>query len=181
MKTTQLSISDVILLEPKIFTDDRGFFFESFNQRIFNEAINQSVHFVQSNHSRSIKNVIRGLHYQLNQPQGKLIRVISGAIFDVAVDIRRSSPTFGQYVTEILTADNNKQIWLPVGFAHGFAVLSDVADVLYQTTDYWSPNDEHCIVWNDVHLEIPWPVENNVKLSKKDNLGAAFKHATVFE
>ena len=180
MKATKLAIPDVMLLEPIIFADDRGFFFESFNQRVFNELTNQTVQFVQSNHSKSIKNVVRGLHYQLKQPQGKLIRVISGAIFDVAVDIRQSSPTFGQWVTEIITAEDKKQIWIPVGFAHGFAVLSDVAEVLYQTTAYWSPEDEHCIAWDDASLAIPWPIEGNIRISSKDNLGIAFNCAQVF-
>ena len=181
MKATRLAIQDLILLEPKIFSDDRGFFYESFNQRQFDEIIGHPIHFVQDNHSRSVKNVVRGMHYQLQQPQGKLIRVISGAVFDVVVDIRKSSPTFGQWIGEILSAENKKQLWIPVGFAHGFAVLSDTAEILYKTTDFWAPQYEHCIAWNDVTLAIQWPIEGEVMLSPKDNQGVSFGDAKVFD
>ena len=181
MKATRLAIQDVILLEPNIFGDDRGFFYESFNQRQFDEIVGQSIHFVQDNHSRSVKNVVRGLHYQLQQPQGKLIRVVSGAVFDVAVDIRRSSSTFGQWIGEILSAENKKQLWIPEGFAHGFAVLSDTAEMLYKTTDFWAPEHEHCIAWDDETLAIQWPIDGEAKLSAKDKQGVTMKDARVFE
>ena len=188
MKATRLAIPDVVLLESTVFDDERGFFFESFNQRKFDEAIEaeksasiKTTHFLQDNHSRSIKNVIRGLHYQVKQPQGKLIRVVTGAVFDVALDLRRQSPTFGQWVGEILTADNKKQLWIPQGFAHGFAVLSDVADMIYKTTDYWAPDHEHCIAWDDPQLAIQWPLEGDVHLSSKDRQGTPFNNAVVFE
>jgi len=181
MKATPLAIPDVILLEPKIFGDDRGFFFESFNQRTFEKAINQPVNFVQDNHSRSMKNVVRGLHYQIKHPQGKLVRVISGAIFDVAVDMRQSSPTFGQWVSEILTAENAKQLWVPEGFAHGFAVLSDNAELLYKTTDYWAPEHEYCVAWNDPDVAIQWPIEQNPQLSIKDRLGLPINQVKAFK
>ncbi len=181
MNATPLAIPDVIVLEPTVFRDNRGFFFESFNQRTFESAIGLTAHFFQDNHSRSSKNVVRGLHYQIEQPQGKLVRVISGAIFDVAVDIRKSSPTFGQWVGEILTADNAKQLWVPAGFAHGFAVLSDHAELLYKTTDYWAPQHECCIAWNDPDLGIQWPIEGEAQLSMKDQQGIAFHAADVFE
>ena len=181
MKTTPLAICDVVLFEPTVFGDERGFFFESFNQRVFEKMIGQAVHFVQDNHSRSAKNVIRGLHYQIKQPQGKLVRVISGEIFDVAVDIRKSSSTFGQWVGEILSAENHKQLWVPEGFAHGFVVLSDTADVLYKTTDYWAPAHEHCIAWDDPTLAIQWPFDGNPQRSTKDKQGLALNNAPVFE
>jgi dTDP-4-dehydrorhamnose 3,5-epimerase len=181
MKATPLAIPDVMLLEPKVFGDDRGFFFESFNQRIFTEITGITKTFVQDNHSRSAKNVIRGLHYQIKQPQGKLVRVISGEIFDVAVDIRKNSPTFGHWVGERLTAENKKQLWVPEGFAHGFAVLSDIAEVLYKTTDYWAPEHEHSITWNDTELAIEWPIEDEPQRSVKDKLGRTFSEAVVFD
>ncbi|TXI27911.1 MAG: dTDP-4-dehydrorhamnose 3,5-epimerase, partial [Nitrosomonas oligotropha] len=149
MKATPLRIPDVFLLEPRVFGDDRGFFYESFNQRAFESAIGKPVCFVQSNHSRSAHNVLRGLHYQIQHAQGKLVRVVAGEVYDVAVDIRRSSPTFGQWVGEILSAENKKQLWIPAGFAHGFVVLSDSAEFLYNTTDYWAPEFERCILWDD--------------------------------
>lgn len=149
MKITPLTIPEVLVLEPQVFGDVRGFFLESFNQQCFDKAVGYSVKFVQDNHSRSAKNVIRGLHYQINQAQGKLIRVISGSVFDVAVDLRQNSPTFGQWVSEVLTADNYKQLWIPTGFAHGFMVLSESAELLYKTTDFWAPEYERCIIWND--------------------------------
>ena len=181
MKATPLAIPDVVLLEPKVFKDDRGFFFERFNQRVFEDAIGLPLHFVQDNHSRSTKNVIRGLHYQIKQPQGKLVRVISGEIFDVAVDLRKSSPTFGQWVGERLSAENAKQLWVPAGFAHGFAVLSAHAELLYKTTDYWAPQYECCIAWNDPDLKIQWPTQGEVHLSTKDQQGVLLKNAAVFK
>jgi dTDP-4-dehydrorhamnose 3,5-epimerase len=180
MKATRLSIPDVVLIEPKVFGDDRGFFFESFNQSQFEAAIGKKVNFVQDNHSRSAKNVLRGLHYQIKQPQGKLVRVVAGAVFDVAVDIRKSSPTFGHWVGEILSAENKKQMWVLEGFAHGFVVLSDAAEFLYKTTDYWAPEHERCIAWNDTSLAINWPIQGGPVLYGKDAQGAAFKTAEVF-
>lgn len=157
MKATRLSIPEVVLIEPKVFGDARGFFFESFNQKAFNEATGTNHQFVQDNHSRSSRGVLRGLHYQIQQPQGKLVRVARGAVFDVAVDIRRSSPTFGQWVGAELTEDNQHQLWVPPGFAHGFVVLSESADFLYKTTDYYAPQHERCIAWNDPSIGISWP------------------------
>ena len=181
MKATQLSIPDVFLLQPKVFGDERGFFFESFNQRQFDQAIGMHVTFVQGNHSRSAKNVLRGLHYQIRQPQGKLVRVVVGEVYDVAVDLRRSSPTFGQWVGETLNAENKKQLWVPAGFAHGFIVLSDYAEFLYQTTDYWAPEHERCIIWNDPTLALDWPIGCVPMLSDKDAQGKPFKLAEVYE
>jgi len=181
MKATPLSIPDVFLLEPRVFGDDRGFFFESFNQRAFESAIGKPVCFVQSNHSRSAHNVLRGLHYQIQHAQGKLVRVVAGEVFDVAVDIRRSSPTFGHWVGEILSAENKKQLWIPAGFAHGFVVLSDSAEFLYNTTDYWAPEFERCIVWNDKTLAIDWPISGSPVLSEKDARGATFAAAEVYD
>lgn len=157
MKATRLAIPDVVLIEPKVFGDARGFFFESFNQRAFNEATGTNHQFVQDNHSRSSRGVLRGLHYQIQQPQGKLVRVAQGAVFDVAVDIRRSSPTFGQWVGVELSAENHRQLWVPPGFAHGFLVLSESAEFLYKTTDYYAPQHERSIAWNDASLGIDWP------------------------
>ncbi|NBQ69645.1 MAG: dTDP-4-dehydrorhamnose 3,5-epimerase [Nitrosomonadaceae bacterium] len=181
MKATPLRIPDVFLLEPRVFGDDRGFFFESFNQRAFESAIGKPVCFVQSNHSRSAHNVLRGLHYQIQHAQGKLVRVVAGEVFDVAVDIRRSSPTFGHWVGEILSAENKKQLWIPAGFAHGFVVLSDSAEFLYNTTDYWAPEFERCIVWNDKTLAINWPISGSPVLSEKDARGATFAAAEVYD
>lgn len=180
MKATPLAIADVVLLEPKVFGDDRGFFFESFNQKAFTEAIGQEVQFVQDNHSRSINHVLRGLHYQVQQPQGKLVRVVVGEVFDVAVDLRRCAPTFGQWVSATLSAENKKQLWVPAGFAHGFVVLSDVAEFLYKTTDYYAPQHERCILWNDADLAIDWPFDGQPSLSTKDAQGVSFKRAEVF-
>jgi dTDP-4-dehydrorhamnose 3,5-epimerase len=157
MKATRLAIPDVVLIEPKVFGDARGFFFESFNQKAFNEATGTHHSFVQDNHSRSSRGVLRGLHYQIQQPQGKLVRVARGAVFDVAVDIRRSSPTFGQWVGAQLSEDNQHQLWVPPGFAHGFVVLSESADFLYKTTDYYAPQHERSIAWNDPGIAIAWP------------------------
>ncbi|MDQ9170130.1 dTDP-4-dehydrorhamnose 3,5-epimerase [Oxalobacteraceae bacterium R-40] len=180
MKATSLAISDVVLFEPRVFGDDRGFFYESFNQRQFNEAIGRPVSFVQDNHSRSAKNVLRGLHYQIQQPQGKLVRVAVGEVFDVAVDVRKSSPTFGQWVGEILSAENKKQLWVPEGFAHGFVVLSDYAEFLYKTTDYYAPEFERSIAWNDAAIGIQWPILGEPQLSAKDKAGISLSNAEVF-
>lgn len=180
MKATPLAIPDVVLFEPKVFGDDRGFFFESFNQAKFEAAIGRRVAFVQDNHSRSGKNVLRGLHYQIQQPQGKLVRVVQGEVFDVAVDIRKSSPTFGQWVGEMLSADNKKQLWVPEGFAHGFLVLSDTAEFLYKTTDYYAPAYERCLAWNDTTLDIDWPINGPPSLSGKDAQALALTHGEVF-
>ena len=180
MKVTHLAIPDVILIEPKVFDDGRGFFFESYNQVHFEAAVGQKINFVQDNHSYSRRNVLRGLHYQIKKPQGKLVRVAVGKVFDVAVDIRQSSPTFGRWVGEVLSAENKKQIWLPKGFAHGFVVLSDAAELLYKTTDYWAPEHERCIAWNDVTIAINWPIESDPVLSDLDMQGVALKTAKVF-
>ncbi|MCW5617749.1 MAG: dTDP-4-dehydrorhamnose 3,5-epimerase [Nitrosomonas sp.] len=180
MNATPLAIPDVYLLEPRVFGDTRGFFYESFNQRQFDQAIGRHVAFVQNNHSRSVKNVLRGLHYQIRQPQGKLVRVVAGEVYDVAIDLRGSSPTFGQWVGEILSAENKKQLWIPEGFAHGFVVLSDYAEFLYQTTDYWASEHERCIIWNDATLAIDWPIDGEPALSAKDAQGQPFKTAEVY-
>jgi len=171
MKATPLAIPEVVLIEPKVFGDERGFFFESFNQAQFEQAIGKLVQFVQDNHSRSARNVLRGLHYQIQQPQGKLVRVVQGEVFDVAVDIRKGSPSFGQWVSKILSAENKRQLWIPEGFAHGFVVLSETAEFLYKTTDYYAPAHERCILWNDATLAIQWPagiqpVKRRTKLSR---------------
>lgn len=180
MKVTTTKIPDVLILEPKIFEDARGFFFESFNQRQFNTATNLDVHFVQDNHSRSSQNVLRGLHYQIQQTQGKLVRVIQGSIFDVAVDLRKSSPTFGQWVSIELTDTNHKQLWVPPGFAHGFVVLSSSAEILYKATDYYAPEFERSIIWNDPTLAIHWPIENTPLVSAKDQNGILLTQAELF-
>ncbi|MHB0983879.1 MAG: dTDP-4-dehydrorhamnose 3,5-epimerase [Thiobacillus sp.] len=180
MKATPLAIPDVILLEPKVFGDDRGFFFESFNQAKFEAAIGRQVAFVQDNHSRSVKDVLRGLHYQIQQPQGKLVRVVQGEVFDVAVDLRKSSPTFGQWVGETLSAENKRQLWVPEGFAHGFVVLSDTAEFLYKTTDYYAPEHERCIAWNDPAIAIQWPLDGAPALSAKDQQGKRLAVAEHF-
>lgn len=181
MKVTRLSIPDVLLIEPQVFGDDRGFFFESFNQEKFEEAINRKINFVQDNHSKSVKGVLRGLHYQLSpKAQGKIVRVTQGEVFDVAVDLRKSSPTFGKWVGEILSADNKKQMWIPEGFAHGFVTLSDTAEFLYKTTDFYSPGHEACILWNDKNINIVWPFDIEPSVSNKDNLGKALSDSEVF-
>jgi len=181
MKALPLAIPDVVLIEPKVFGDERGFFFESFNQARFEEAIGKSVQFVQDNHSRSVRNVLRGLHYQIQQPQGKLVRVVQGEVFDVAVDLRKSSKTFGQWVGEILSADNKRQLWIPEGFAHGFVVLSDTAEFLYKTTDYYAPAHERCILWNDPALNVDWHFQGEPMLSVKDKQGKLLVDAEVFD
>ena len=168
MKITPTDIPDVLIIEPEVFGDERGFFFESFNQAQFEAAIGRKVNFVQDNHSRSVKNVLRGLHYQIQQPQGKLVRVVQGEVFDVAVDIRKSSPTFGQWVGEILSANNKRQLWVPEGFAHGFVVLSDTAEFLYKTTDYYAPQYERNMAWDDPSIGIQWPIQGQPALSAKD-------------
>ena len=180
MQVTRLAIPDVVLIEPKVFGDARGFFFESFNQRAFNEATGTNHQFVQDNHSRSSQGVLRGLHYQIQQPQGKLVRVVQGSVFDVAVDIRQSSPTFGQWVGAELSADNHRQLWVPPGFAHGFVVLSETAEFLYKTTDYYAPEHERCIAWNDVALAIDWRFAGEPRLSAKDAQGLALAQAELF-
>lgn len=174
MKATTLAIPDVFLIEPQVFGDERGFFFESFNQAKFEQAIGKKVTFVQDNHSKSSKGVLRGLHYQDPKPQGKLVRVTQGEVFDVAVDIRKNSPTFGKWVAEILSAENKKQLWIPEGLAHGFLVLSETAEFLYKTTDYYAPEFEKCIIWNDPTLNISWPLSGPPKLSSKDQQGVLF-------
>lgn len=181
MKATPLAISDVVLFEPKIFGDERGFFFESFNHRHFEEVIGRSVQFVQDNHSHSAKGVLRGLHYQIQQAQGKLVRVVQGEVFDVAVDIRRSSATFGQWVGAYLSAENKHQLWVPEGFAHGFVVLSETAELLYKTTDYWAPEHERSLAWNDAQVAIKWPLTKQPTLSAKDQIAETFENAEVFE
>ena len=176
MKAISLKIPDVILIEPKVFGDERGYFFESFNQTAFNQTIGYEVQFVQDNHSKSQKGVLRGLHYQLPpKAQGKLVRVVQGEVFDVAVDIRKNSPTFGQWVGEILSAENKRQLWIPAGFAHGFITLSETAEFLYKTTDYYAPKYEQCIAWNDPDIGINWPQNQPPKLSNKDQQGQALK------
>jgi dTDP-4-dehydrorhamnose 3,5-epimerase len=180
MKVTSLSIPDVLIIEPQVFGDDRGFFFESFNQNKFEEAVKRKINFVQDNHSKSVKGVLRGLHYQLSpKAQGKLVRVVQGEVFDVAVDLRQSSPTFGKWVGEIISADNKKQIWIPEGFAHGFLTLSDTAEFLYKTTDYYSKDHEQAIMWNDETMGIDWPMKD-VSLSTKDKSAVSFKEARYF-
>ena len=183
MKVTALSIPDILLIEPTVFRDDRGFFFESFNQADFEKETNLSPTFVQENHSRSIKGVLRGLHYQLPpKAQDKFLRVVKGEIFDVAVDIRRGSPTFGKWVGEIISEKNKTQVWIPKGFAHGFVVLSEIAEVIYKTTDYYAPQFERCIRWNDPKLSIDWNFnEEDLLLSKKDINGEFFKNSKVFD
>ena len=180
MRFTPTRIQDVVVIEPKVFGDDRGFFFESFNLQQFNDAIGGNYEFVQDNHSKSKKNVLRGLHYQIQQAQGKLVRVVSGEVFDVAVDIRKNSPTFGEWVGERLSEDNKKQLWVPPGFAHGFIVLSDTAEFLYKTTNYYAPEHERCIAWNDPELNIDWHVSGQLELSEKDKQGVMLKHAEVY-
>ena len=183
MKVTRTALPEVLVIEPKVFGDERGFFMESFNQRAFNEAVGYEVSFVQDNHSRSSKGVLRGLHYQLPpHAQGKLVRVVSGAVFDVAVDMRRSSPNFGKWVGEELSATNHKQLWIPPGFAHGFLVLSETADFLYKTTDYYAPQAEGAVRWNDERIGIAWPQVNvELQLSTKDTAAPNFVGAISFD
>jgi len=181
MHAISLAIPEVFLFTPKVFGDDRGFFYESFNANIFNEVTGLQPNFVQDNHSRSVKGVLRGLHYQLPpHAQGKLVRVVQGEVFDVAVDIRRSSPTFGKWVGAHLSAENQNQLWVPPGFAHGFVTLSETAEFLYKTTDFYSAKSERCIAWNDPQIAIEWPFEGEPVLSAKDQLGVALNHADLF-
>lgn len=176
------SLPGVIVIEPRVFGDERGFFFESFNERSFAELVAgaQAVRFVQDNHSKSARNVLRGLHYQIQQAQGKLVRVIAGEVFDVAVDIRKGSPTFGKWTGVVLSAENKRQMWIPAGFAHGFVVISESAEFLYKTTDYWAPEHERCILWNDPAIGIDWPIAVPPVLSEKDRNGKLLKDAEVY-
>ena len=180
MNLLNTKIPDAVLIEPQVFGDDRGFFLESYNERAFDKKAGITAHFVQDNHSRSVHGVLRGLHYQIQQPQGKLVRVVVGSIYDVAVDIRKSSPTFGQWVGYVLSAENKQQLWVPPGFAHGFLVVSEVAEVLYKTTDFYAPQHERSILWNDPDLNIQWPLEGEPVLSRKDQEGQMFRDAEVF-
>jgi dTDP-4-dehydrorhamnose 3,5-epimerase len=180
MNVIPTAIPDVLIVEPKVFTDARGFFYESFNKKVM-QAAGITGDFAQDNHSRSARNVLRGLHYQIRQPQGKLVRVVAGEVFDVAVDIRRNSLTFGKWVGMKLSTENKRMVWIPPGFAHGFLVLSEFAEVLYKTTDYWAPQFERTIVWNDRDLAIAWPTGEEPQLSIKDKAGAAFHEAELFE
>lgn len=183
MKVIDTNIPEVKIIEPKVFGDDRGFFFESYNEEVFSKIMGIQPRFVQDNHSRSVNNVIRGLHYQIKNPQGKLVRVIAGEVFDVAVDLRKSSPTFGQWIGEYLSADNMRQLWIPEGFAHGFLVISEYAEFLYKTTDYWYPKYERCVMWDDKDLAINWPNRANMapSVSNKDLLGTSFATAEYFK
>ena len=180
MKVTPTSIADVLVIEPKVFGDARGFFYESFNQKAFNDATGLNLNFVQDNHSRSSKGVLRGLHYQIQQPQGKLVRVVRGSVFDVAVDIRKGSATFGQWVGMELSEENHQQLWIPAGFAHGFMVTSETAEFLYKTTDYYAPEHERCIAWNNPTIGIKWPEGILPQLSIKDQHGKSLREAEVF-
>ncbi len=180
MDVKKTKIPEVLVLQPKVFGDERGFFLESYNQKRF-EEIGLGRNFVQDNHSRSARNVLRGLHYQLGQPQGKLVRVVAGAIWDVAVDLRRSSPTFGQWVAEEISAENKRMLWVPEGFAHGFVVISESADVLYKTTNFYAPSAERSLLWNDPQLGITWPLSGEPLLSQKDRAGVLLRQAEVFE
>lgn len=180
MRVIETAIPDVLIIEPKVFGDERGFFYESFNLAKFEAVIGGKANFVQDNHSRSAKNVLRGLHYQIQQPQGKLVRVVQGSVFDVAVDIRKSSPTFGQHVVLELSAENKRMLWIPEGFAHGFLVLSETAEFLYKTTDYYAPEHERSIAWNDPDLNIQWPIQGAPSLSAKDILGKYLAEADYF-
>ncbi|MCX7095281.1 MAG: dTDP-4-dehydrorhamnose 3,5-epimerase [Methylobacter sp.] len=181
MQIHTTEIPDVLIIEPKVFGDDRGFFYESFNARRFAELTGASAHFVQDNHSKSAQHVLRGLHYQIQQAQGKLVRVVAGEVFDVAVDIRKNSATFGRWVGVTLSADNKRQLWIPEGFAHGFVVISESAEFLYKTTDYWAPEHERSILWNDPAIGIEWPINAEPILSGKDKEGKLLKDAEVFD
>jgi dTDP-4-dehydrorhamnose 3,5-epimerase len=181
MHMTSTAIADVLVIEPKVFADARGFFFESFNERAFAQATGVTAKFVQDNHSRSVKNTLRGLHYQIQQPQGKLVRVVKGGVFDVVVDIRRSSPTFGRWDGVYLSDENKKMIWIPPGLAHGFVVISESADFLYKTTDYWAPQHERTLLWNDPDLAIAWPHQGEPIVSAKDAAGRRLSETEVFD
>jgi dTDP-4-dehydrorhamnose 3,5-epimerase len=180
MNIVRTAIPDVLVLEPEVFGDARGFFFESYNERAFRETTGLAVRFVQDNHSRSARNVLRGLHYQIKQPQGKLVRCVSGEVYDVAVDLRRSSPSFGKWVGERLSAENKRMMWIPAGFAHAFLVLTESADFLYKTTDYYAPEHERTIAWNDPDVAIAWPLEGDPVLSAKDMTGSRLRNAAVY-
>ncbi|PSO55904.1 MAG: dTDP-4-dehydrorhamnose 3,5-epimerase [Cyanobacteria bacterium QH_1_48_107] len=180
MKAIPTEIPDVVIIEPRVFGDDRGFFFESYNKRAFREQTGLDIDFVQDNHSRSSQSVLRGLHYQIQQAQGKLVRAVVGTVFDVAVDVRKNSPTFGQWVGAELSGANKRQLWMPEGFAHGFLVISEVAEVLYKTTNYYAPEHERCILWNDPDIAIAWPGDTTPTLSAKDQAGQPFQQAEVF-
>lgn len=180
MNIIKTELPDVLIIEPKVFGDARGFFYESFNARTFAEAIGRDVTFVQDNHSRSAKNVLRGMHYQIRQSQGKLVRVAVGEVFDVAVDLRKSSPTFGKWTGALLSAENKRMLWVPEGFAHGFLVLSDSADFLYKTTDYYAPAHERCVAWDDAEIGIQWPLAGPPTLAAKDAAGKRLREAEVF-
>jgi dTDP-4-dehydrorhamnose 3,5-epimerase len=181
MKVTPTAIPDVLIIEPKVFGDARGFFYESFNKKAFDEATGTDHQFVQDNHSRSAMGVLRGLHYQIQQPQGKLVRVVQGEVFDVAVDLRKSSPTFGKWAGVHLSADNKKQLWVPEGFAHGFLVLSESAEFLYKTTDFYAPQYERCLIWSDPELSVCWPSTGQPALSAKDAVGSMLRDADLFD
>jgi dTDP-4-dehydrorhamnose 3,5-epimerase len=181
MKAIPTNLPEVMIIEPKVFGDERGFFFESFNAKKFAELTGVDVEFVQDNHSLSAKNILRGLHYQIKQAQGKLVRVVTGEVFDVAVDIRKSSPRFGQWTGVVLSAENQRQLWIPPGFAHGFVVLSDKAEFLYKTTDYWAPEYERSLQWNDPAIGIEWPLQGEPVMSAKDQQGKLLADAEVFE
>jgi dTDP-4-dehydrorhamnose 3,5-epimerase len=178
---TPTAIPDVLLLEPKVFSDERGYFFESYNALDFRDATGLQANFVQDNHSMSTKGVLRGLHYQIRHPQGKLLRVVQGSVFDVAVDLRKSSPTFGRWVGAMLSAENRKQLWIPPGFAHGFLALSECAEVLYKITDTWYPEHERTLLWNDSALAIAWPIDGVPRLAAKDVGGKPFAEADLFD
>ncbi|WP_434457474.1 dTDP-4-dehydrorhamnose 3,5-epimerase [Stutzerimonas urumqiensis] len=180
MKIIETSIPDVLIIEPKVFGDERGFFYESFNAAAFEAATGLKRQFVQDNHSKSQRGVLRGLHYQIQQPQGKLVRVVAGEVFDVAVDLRRSSPSFGRWVGTRLSAENQRQLWIPEGFAHGFVVLSETAEFLYKTTDYYAPQHERSLLWNDPELGIEWPIDDSPQLSAKDQAGKPLRDAECF-
>jgi dTDP-4-dehydrorhamnose 3,5-epimerase len=180
MQIIQTIIPDVLIIEPKVFGDDRGFFFESFHEQRWQELTGVDLRFVQHNHSRSSGGVLRGLHYQIQQPQGKLVRVTTGEVFDVAVDIRQKSPTFGKWFGTLLSAENKRQMWVPPGFAHGFCVTSEVAEFLYLTTDYYAPEHERCIAWNDPDIGIKWPLTSEPNVSEKDRRGKSLKEADLF-
>ena len=181
MRVTPTAIVDVQVIEPRVFADERGFFFESFNRRDFAQATGIDAEFVQDNHSRSVRNTLRGLHYQIQHAQGKLVRVVAGEIFDVAVDLRRKSPSFGKWVGNRLSAENKRMLWIPAGFAHGFVVLSETADFLYKTTDYWAPQHERTLLWNDPELGIAWPLAGEPILAPKDQAGKRLAEAEIFE
>jgi len=180
MRLLDTTIPEVKILKPRLFGDERGFFMESYNRSVFRELIGEDIEFVQDNHSRSAKNVLRGLHYQMHQPQGKLVRVTSGEVFDVAIDMRKSSPDYGRYVSAVLSAENCEQMWIPPGFAHGFLVLSEQAEFLYKTTDYYAPELERTLLWNDPELAINWPLSDEPLLSDKDKKGVPFLQAEAY-